>query len=85
MNKSILILDNNPEKCEECQFLRYIPIDQKQCNASIRLIKKRLQKPNWCPLRQLPEKLGQGPGLSYWNGVTDGWNQCTDEITGEDD
>lgn len=60
MNKSILILDNNPEKCEECQFLRYIPIDQKQCNASIRLIKKTVAKTKLVPIEAAARKTWTG-------------------------
>lgn len=45
-------------------------------------------RPDWCPLRELPEKATDMPdaddlGVDYVRGAMDGWNNCLDEIVGE--
>ena len=90
MSKSILVI-GTPECCAECQFARWPVKGDGDCFAlhkeqNIKIpeiyLYENLGKPNWCPLKSFPDKLEQSAGITYWNGVIDGWNQCIDEITG---
>lgn len=39
-------------------------------------------KPDWCPLKPLPEKMTGVASTDHWNSINSGWNGCIDEITG---
>lgn len=77
MSKSILVIDM-PENCEKCKFSEFRGI---VCRA-IGLNKSHNNtdnKPDWCPLRDLPEKANHPDYCD--NGRYDkGWNDCIDEI-----
>lgn len=92
MSKSILVIDT-PKSCLDCQFCREMqegieaccelsdePNDKELC----RMIDVGYcqEKPDWCPLRDLPEKkfdIGNSEGL-YPKDYRYGWNECIDEI-----
>lgn len=39
------------------------------------------EKPDWCPLRELPEKKRADTDLlTVESGIVEGWNACLDEI-----
>ena len=38
------------------------------------------EKPNWCPLKELPERREYG---DFFNGDVKGWNDCLKKIVGE--
>ena len=40
-------------------------------------------RPDWCPLKPLPEKSTIENDMTDYHGMVDGRNQCIDEITGE--
>ena len=45
--------------------------------------KLKSEKPEWCPLIDLPEKdTGIYPANTVDAGYAEGWNTCLDEITG---
>lgn len=89
MSKSVLVIDT-PENCYSC-CLRHEPIrNLPYCAVKLKGIKDSSVKPDWCPLKPLPEKMkvtgiynseyfkagGKPPSYKI------GWNACIDEITG---
>lgn len=82
MNKSVLVM-NTPENCKSCI---HISTFRDFCRINCRDIKDISTKPDWCPLKPLPEKkLHTAPVSNYElqkNLLADGWNNCIDEITG---
>lgn len=78
MNKSILVL-NTPENCCKC------PLNNNYfCNATNNCTLKYVNdRPNWCPLRPVPERYEDVPcdGGSL-SDMSIGWNNCIDEILG---
>ncbi len=89
MSKSVLAIDT-PENCYSC-CLRREPIRNcPYCAVKLKGIKDSSVKPDWCPLKSLPEKMkvtgiyngeyfkagGKPPSYKI------GWNACIDEITG---
>lgn len=38
-------------------------------------------RPEWCPLKPLPEKMTGVVQTDHWNSIKAGWNGCIDEIT----
>lgn len=91
MSKAVLIMDM-PESCNGCDFEAYNVIDKPICilcttsyvghfleRKEYELIDTTSGKPDWCPLRELPEEANHP---EYWdNGRFDkGWNACLSEI-----
>nr|WP_297940398.1 hypothetical protein [uncultured Lachnoclostridium sp.] len=87
MNKSVLIMET-PETCCDCQFCYELDEGIEACcsitdNDKDKSLMKEINcedgycqgKPNWCPLRL--EKRSYG---AYYN---EGWNDCLEEIIGE--
>lgn len=86
MSKSVLVMET-PENCKSCihigTFIHF-------CRVNCRDIEDPSVKPDWCPLKPLPEKMkltgvynrehfqsnGKMPSYKI------GWNDCIDEITG---
>nr|DAM94946.1 MAG TPA: hypothetical protein [Caudoviricetes sp.] len=94
MSKSVLIM-NTPKGCFACPF-HMADFNFNLClatrNDSIRTIskvshegfKKLAGRPDWCPLKPLPDKnTTENDMTDYQCGMVDGRNQCIDEITGE--
>lgn len=43
------------------------------------------RKLDWCPLKELPEKVNRsGCYDEYGDGYANGWNECLEEIIGEE-
>ncbi len=79
MSKSVLVIDT-PENCKSCI---HISTFRAFCRINCRDIKDTSAKPDWCPLKPLPERIGsRDTGHEYNNGYADGWDECIDEITG---
>lgn len=83
MPKAILIMDDMPECCADCPcsfFERDNPILNLICGVT-QEDAYNVGKPDWCPLRELPEKK---TGNSYMNskekGIVEGWNAFLDAI-----
>lgn len=104
MSKSVLVIDT-PKNCYDCPFgAEYCGnLGYEGCcelagclNSDMRLITEELydyeceQRPVWCPLKPLPEKMkvtGLYNGEYFKAGgklpsYKIGWNDCIDEITG---
>ena len=86
MSKSVLVM-NTPEDCKSCI---HIGTFKYFCRVNCRDIKDTSVKPDWCPLKPLPEKM-KATGIyncEYFKAGSKppsykiGWNTCIDEITG---
>ena len=92
MPKAVLIMDM-PESCFGCNFLYCnadAGIDSCQAMEVSRIVdSETYEKPDWCPLRELPETKETWVTLScYPNGrwtedMKAGYNTCLDEILKE--
>ena len=84
MAKAVLIMDM-PEDCNDC-YAMYVSLSERFCRATEENLSAKAERPDWCPLRELPEKI---PELK--SGYEDistsirrvGWNACLDEILKE--
>ena len=83
MAKAVLVMDM-PECCVDCccgYFERYAKELNLVCGATGEDA-NNVGKPDWCPLRELPEKANHPDYCD--NGRFDkGWNACLDEILEE--
>ena len=80
MSKSVLVIDT-PEKCDSCM---YIGTFHDFCRINCRDIKDTSVKPDWCPLKPLPEKDDFDDLYDeYYTGYHDGWNDYLREITSQ--
>ena len=79
---AILLIKEMPKTCKECScqlMLVCVPTDE----DIDEYIDPSKGKPDWCPLRPLPQKAyGEFP-CTYEYGFIDGYNKCLDEIMGE--
>ena len=80
MSKSVLVIDT-PKYCALCVLRSGVlhPF----CRVNNRDITDLSIRPDWCPLKPLPEKsTAENDMTDYQCGMVDGRNQCIDEITG---
>ena len=83
MSKSVLVIDT-PKNCRSC-YLPGFMLNLQYCRGKLKDIKDTSVKPDWCPLMDLPEKdNGDYPANTSDTGFLEGWNQCIDEITGDE-
>lgn len=82
MSKAVLVMDM-PESCFGCNFLYCnadAGIDSCQAMKVSRIVdSETYEKPDWCPLRELPEKANH-PAYCDNGRFDKGWNACLDEI-----
>lgn len=101
MSKSVLLIDT-PKNCYECLFGHewFGDTAHKACcelYCSLRVEEEALisakyykqkskAKPDWCPLKPLPEKkeyINSNSNIEATKNIAAaGWNACIDEITG---
>ena len=82
MAKAVLVMDM-PEDCPMCKFWNSKDDECYATGVEELSLNSEEAKPDWCPLRELPEKI---PELK--SGYEDlstsirrvGWNACVDEI-----
>ena len=91
MPKAVLVMDM-PESCKKCVFCRGLNacklnkylVGDRIC--TIYTVDKQIMeggKPDWCPLRELPEKM---PDLEHGyenvekSIIRTGWNACLDAL-----
>lgn len=83
MSKAVLKM-SMPEACRFCR-LRY---DYRCFADGGRRIMDKSTKPDWCPLRLLPDRkppmqfIGETPSKEQYTEYDKGWNACLDAITG---
>lgn len=91
MAKAILVMDM-PERCDKCLLLLKIPQKDglalclaRPTNGQEEYNPKREKswRPNWCPLRELPEKKKLTYADLSADNKANGWNACLDEILKE--
>ena len=82
MNKSVFAI-NTPESCEECRLMAY----EEGCVLIGPVGGHHGGRSEDCPLRPLPEKKEMtDTQMKSLDGLyVKAWNECLDEITGEDE
>lgn len=96
MSKSILVIDT-PKTCVDCIFCQeyrtknreyaYCYVTNWDSENDMKPIDciygYRQSKPDWCPLKSLPEEYHEDYYHNEWkDGYADGWNDCLREIMG---
>lgn len=89
MSKSALVM-KTPESCRSC-YLCEFTLNLQYCRGKKKDIKDTSIRPDWCPLKSLPDKMKLTGvyGREYFqsNGKMPsykiGWNDCIDKITGD--
>ncbi len=88
--KAILVIDM-PSSCMGCNFL-HCEIEENKEYCEAREIRNQVdlakeEKPNWCPLKPMPEKMQVCGKYPQPDGIVPsykiGYNACIDEILGD--
>lgn len=96
MSKSALVMET-PKNCYECPFsctngndtdCGYCELEMYFIDGEVVINEEYFDfesevKPDWCPLKLLPEKMTGVAQTDHWNSIKAGWNGCINEITGE--
>lgn len=96
MSKSVLVVDT-PETCLDCELcfeldegvdaICLVMSDDKDNSLCKKIICKDgycQEKPDWCPLKEVPEEEHNDYKYDeYCDGYDDGWNGFRDRILGE--
>lgn len=92
MPKAVLVMDMPEQICQKCKLCYETENgDEYMCCAVGKLVPDG-EKPDWCPLRELPEKNPNNPelkpGVHYtekgYEVFKSGWNACLDKILKDD-
>lgn len=87
MSKGYILVDM-PEKCSQCNFWfgkATVPVEYR-CMAKQRQLENLTEKPDWCPIRELPEKKEPSQftvsPLFPWQYTEydKGWNDCIEKM-----
>lgn len=82
MSKAVLVMDMPEQVCQKCTLCYETENDEYLCCAVGKLVPDG-EKPDWCPLRELPEKI---PDLEHGyenvekSIIRTGWNACLDAL-----
>ena len=89
---AILVLDKMPESCSQCEIFNFSDLTCLGCKVNFKDVGK---VQSWCPLKPLPQKnkydVEKYATVDYENNVNlghylnKGWNDCIDEILGENE
>lgn len=83
MSKAVLVIDM-PERCNDCDFCYYSDGRFPSCQLRLRAVDSYMEKPDWCPLKQMPEKYEVNKckcsDQRYEFEYEYGYNACIDEI-----
>lgn len=88
MDKAVLVMDMPEQVCQKCTLCYETEDDEYLCCAVGKLVPDG-EKPDWCPLRELPEKKKTFTTLEchsngrWTEGMKAGWNACLDAIAKE--
>lgn len=77
--KAVLVI-NIPEHCGQCPCYDTL---FEMCRHKYKDIVVAKTRPDWCPLRELPEEDNKEHLLEWSRGYQGGWNDCINAITGE--
>lgn len=83
MSKAILVIDM-PEMCIDCDF-SYARLGIPYCYITEERLESFRYKPNWCPLKPIPDKYDMSIPVhdrDYTGDYEYGYNACIDEILG---
>ena len=88
MSKAILVMDM-PDSCMGCNLL-YCDAENNsescQAREKSRIVDlENEDKPDWCPLREMPEEREENHIGTYEYNFNEGWNACIDAIGGGDE
>lgn len=91
MSKAILVMDM-PSKCIGCP-LHFVDEPNYWCGANMKdLLTDDIEtyKPNWCPLKPIPQKkerevVEENYNGGYSHGIVHGYNACIEELLSEKD
>lgn len=80
MSKAVLVMDMPEQACQKC-ILCYETENEDEylCCATGKLVPDG-EKPDWCPLRELPVKKELYLSINSEKGYCVGWNACLGEI-----
>ena len=80
MSKSILVIDAPMQVCQKCKLCYECENDDCMCAGTGKIIPDG-EKPDWCSLRDFPDKKDIEPGKTIIRASQHkGWNMCIDEI-----
>lgn len=81
MSKAIFVIDK-PENCADCFFFSDDAMGTCDATYQSTEFKEKRVKPDWCPLKEMPEKADLNekafPTNEYYH--KQGWNTCIDAI-----
>ena len=85
MSKAVLVLDM-PEGCNDCVLNNYHFCDVTNENIESYIYDiMEVDKPDWCPLKELPYKRYHSAyGVPIEMSEDKIWNECIDKIVGKD-
>lgn len=87
MPKAVLVMNYMPTRCCDCELENDEKINKTICHVSLRDISDSeysQKKPDWCPLRELPEKKQTNYYMNNKEkGIVEGWNECLEKIAGD--
>ena len=87
MNKAILIIDM-PENCRDCNLREKgkascLPKSFETSLSGVYNYYHNGTKPDWCPLKALPEEKSDDNVDGFFDGYDAGWNAYRKKILGE--
>ena len=87
MAKAVLVIDMPEQVCQKCTLCYETENDDEYLCCAVGKLLPDGEKPDWCPLRELPEKMKVCGKYPQPDGITPsykvGWNSCLDEILEE--
>ena len=78
MNKAVLVI-NTPENCGQCPCYDTL---FEMCRYKYKDVIVAKTRPDWCPLKPLPEEDNREHLLEWSRGYQGGWNDCINAICG---
>lgn len=79
MPKAVLVMDMSEQTCQMCTLCYETENDDEYLCCATGKILPDGEKPDFCPLRELPEKANH-PAYCDNGRFDKGWNACLDEI-----
>ena len=88
MSKAVLVMNMPEQVCQKCALCYETENDDEYLCCAVGKLLPDGEKPDWCPLRELPEKKETFTTLEchsngkWTEGMKAGWNGCLDAIEG---
>lgn len=80
MGKGVIVLDNIPAICAECNFAS-LKHNQKYTWCDVKQRMCYSAKPDWCPIRKIPEELESDSRNAHEDfDYVCGWNDCLEKV-----